>query len=123
MLLQPPESTTAALGTNATFSCHGSGRVLWEINGTQVRDQMQLQDFADVQIFVHLPRDDFNELIVTATRVNNATLQVICLVDPFAGAGSPVESDPVQLLVYGKCIHSFGENINIFSPFPPIAKV
>ena len=35
-LTQPPESTTAALSTNATLSCRGTGSVLWQINGSQV---------------------------------------------------------------------------------------
>ena len=97
--------TATALGTNATFSCHGNGRVLWQINSTQVQDDDQVPIFADPQIFVPLPRDNFSELIVTATRETNATLVIICQVmNPYAWplSGSVVDSDPVQLLVYGK---------------------
>ena len=102
MITQPPESTTAALGTNATFSCRGTGSVLWRINGSQVRDASQLSLFASFQVFVPLPRQSFSELIVTATRATNATrLEIICLVDPGIGMGVAVASDPVQLLVYG----------------------
>ena len=52
MITQPPVSTTAALGTNATFSCRGIGRVLWLINGTQVKSASQPPVFAKAQIFV-----------------------------------------------------------------------
>ena len=99
-------STTAALGTNATFSCRGIGRVLWLINGTQVRAANQPPVFANTQVFVPLPRDSFSELIVTATRVTNATLVIICIVDPISGVGDSVGSDPVQLLVYGMSVIS-----------------
>ena len=102
MITQPPESTTAALDTNATFSCRGIGKVLWEINGTQVRDASQVPVFANVRVFVPLPRDNFSELTVTATRDTNATLVIICTVDPFIGVGDPDRSEPVRLLVYGK---------------------
>ena len=102
MLIQPPESTTAALGTNATFSCRGIGRVLWQINGTQVQDASQVPVFANAQVFVPLPRDNFSELIVTATRDTNATLMIMCHVDPFKGVGDPDRSDLVRLLVYGE---------------------
>ena len=101
MITQPPVSTTAALGTNATFSCRGAGSVLWQINGTQVRDATQLQVFEDEQVFVPLPRDSSSELIVSATEVTNATLVIMCIVDPGIGMGDPSMSDAVQLLVYG----------------------
>ena len=105
MLTQPPESTTAALGTNATFSCHGSGRVLWQIGNTQVIDETQVPGFASIlQVYVPLPRDSSSELIVTATRETNATIMIICIVDPFSGVGLANRSDPVTLFVYGKLI-------------------
>ena len=104
LLTEPPESTTAALGTNTTFYCHGIGRVLWEINGTQIQDANQLPNFANTQVFVPLPRNSSSELIVTATRVTNATLVIICVVEPGFGMGTPVSSNPVQLLVYGTSI-------------------
>ena len=104
-LTQPPESTTAALGSNATFSCRGTGNVLWQINGTQIQDAGQLSAFANMQVFVPLPkRNSSSELIVTATRVTNATLEIICVVEPGFGMETPVSSSPVQLLVYGMCI-------------------
>ena len=104
MITQPPVSTTAALGTNATFSCRGTGRlsVLWRINGTQVRDASQLPAFESVLVFAPLPRPSSSELIVTATEVTNATLVIVCEVDPGIGMGDIVMSEPVQLLVYGK---------------------
>ena len=105
MITQPPESATAALGTNATFSCRGTGSVLWQINGSQVQDASQLSLLASFKVFVPLPRQSFSELIVTATRATNATLEIICLVDPGVGMGDIVASDPVQLLVYGKYIY------------------
>ena len=101
MITQPPVSTTAALGTNATFSCCGTGMVLWQINGTQVRDASQVPVFENVQVFVPLPRPSSSELIVTATGANNATLMIICLVDPGIGMGNLGMSEPVHLLVYG----------------------
>ena len=104
ILTQPPGTTTAALGTNATFTCRGNGRVLWQINGTQFTYDSQVSAIARVQVFVPLPRDGFSELIVTATRVINATLVIICVVDPGIGMGNLVRSDPVRLLIYGKCL-------------------
>ena len=102
MITQPPESTTEALGTNATFSCRGIGSVLWQLNGTQVLDAGQVPNFVNEQVFVPLPRDNFSELIVTATRETNATFVIICAMIPFRGVETPVESGPVQLLVYGE---------------------
>ena len=74
MISQPPVSTTAALGTNATFSCRGAGSVLWQINGTQVQAQAASQvpkfENAQVQVFFFpLPRPSSSELIVTATEL------------------------------------------------------
>ena len=102
MITQPPVSTTAALGTNATFSCRGTGSVLWQINGTQVQDPLQLPAFESFLVYVPLPTPSSSELIVTATRVTNATLVIVCVVDPGIGMGSLVMSDAVQLLVYGR---------------------
>ena len=102
MITQPPVSITAALGANATFSCRGTGSVLWRINGTQVQDASQLPAFESVLVFVPLPRLSSSELIITATEVTNATLVIVCEVDPGIGMGDIVMSEPVQLLVYGK---------------------
>ena len=102
MITQPPESTTVALDTNATFSCRGIGSVLWQINGTQVLDAGQVPKFVSTQVFVPLPRDNFSELIVTATEETNATLAIICIVNPFRGVETTMESGPVRLLVYGE---------------------
>ena len=99
MITQPPVSTTAAPGTNATFSCRGTGSVLWQINGTQVRNASQLPIFESVLVYVPLPSDGFSELIVTAT---NTSLVIICVVESGIGMGDAVRSDAVQLLVNGK---------------------
>ena len=116
-------STTAALGTNATFSCRGAGSVLWLINGTQVQDASQLPAFERILVYVPLPRPSSSELIVTATEVTNATLEIICVVDPGIGMGDPVKSDAVQLLVYGRylrhahdvsLVDGYSEEINAF---------
>ena len=74
--------------------------MLWQINGTQVQAPGQVPIFASAQVFVPLPRDSFSELIITATRETNATLEIICAV--YKGVETPVDSDPVQLLVYGE---------------------
>ena len=102
MITQPPESTTVALGTNTTFYCRGIGSVLWQINGTQVLDAVQVQIFVSTQVFVPPPRDNFSELIVTATEKTNATLAIMCIVNPFRGVEATMESDPVRLFVYGE---------------------
>ena len=104
MITQPPVSTTAALGTNATFSCRGAGSVLWQINGTQVHHPSQVPLFESILLYIPLPRASSSELIITATRVTNATLMIVCVVDPGIGMGSLVMSDAVQLLVYGMSI-------------------
>ena len=95
-------STSAPLGTNATFSCRGVGRVLWQINGTQVQDASQVPNFESILVYVPLPRPSSSELIMTATEVTNSTLMIICMVDPGIGMGSLVRSDAVRLLVYGR---------------------
>ena len=104
MISQPPENTTAALGANATFSCHGTGSVLWQINGTQVQDASQLPMFSNVCVFVPLPNDSSSELIMTASTTTNASLTIVCVVQPSPGVQpwSSIKSSPVQLLVYGK---------------------
>ena len=104
MITQPPVSITAALGTNATFSCRGNGKVLWQINGTQIRAAYQVPNFASIQVFVPLPRDSSSEVIVTATGETNTTLMIICAVDQGVGMGNLVRSNPVQLLVYGMSV-------------------
>ena len=101
-IVQPPVSTTAAMGTNATFSCLGTDSVLWQINGTQVQDASQLPAFERILVYVPLPRPSSSELIVTATEVTNATLEIICAVDPGIGMGGILRSDAVHLLVYGR---------------------
>ena len=103
MIIQPPVSTTAALGTNATFSCRGTDNVLWEINGTQIHDASQVPNFESILVYVPPPTLSSSELIVTATEVTNATLVIVCAVDPGIGMGMGdiLMSDPVQLLVYG----------------------
>ena len=102
MITQPPESTTAALGTNATFSCHGNGTVFWEISDTQIQIESQVQDFAEVKVYVPLPTPSVSQLIMTATVDNNFTGEIICLVDPGFGVGKIKRSIPVYLLVYGE---------------------
>jgi hypothetical protein len=105
VILEPPESTTAALGTNATFSCHGNGKVLWQINSTQVQDASQVPEFSSTLcVFVPLPNDNMSELIVTASIKTNASLMLTCVVEPSPDVmpWSSDKSSPVQLLVYGK---------------------
>ena len=104
LITQPPESTTTALSTNATFSCHGNGSVFWEINRTQVLTESQVREFAQgTQEYVPLPTSSFSLLIMTATVDNNFTqIEVICLVDPGLGVGELQESNSVHLLVYGE---------------------
>ena len=61
-----------------------------------------MPNFERILVYVPLPRSSSSELIVTATRANNATLMIICVVDPGIGMGDIVRSNAVQLLVYGK---------------------
>ena len=100
LITQPPESTTAALGTNATFSCHGSGDIIWEIDGTHVFTKLLVQLFADFGVYVPLPTPSVSELIMTATEINNFTRSIICQVDPGIGVGEVEESAPVHLTVF-----------------------
>ena len=104
MITQPPSDTTAALGTNATFSCRGNGDIIWEIDNTQVRIAHFVELFADEKVYVPLPTPSVSELIMTATEMNNVTRTIQCLVDPGIGVGEVVESDPVRLLVYGELV-------------------
>ena len=102
MITKPPESNTAALGTNATFTCRGNGEVFWEISGSQVQTEQQVQLFALEKVYVPLPTPSVSQLIMTATEMNNFTRTIQCVVDPGFGVGPYEESDPVHLLVYGE---------------------
>ena len=103
MITQPPESTTAALGTNATFSCRGNGEILWEIDGTQVMTEQRVQLFSREKVYVPLPTPSVSELIMTATEMNNFIRTIQCVVDEGIGVGEIEDSDPVSyLFVYGK---------------------
>ena len=101
LITKPPDNITAALGTNATFSCRGNGDVFWEINGTQVHTEQQVQLFAQEKVYVPPPTPSVSQLIMTATEMNNFTRAIQCLVDPGVGVGPLEESDPVYLYVYG----------------------
>ena len=103
MIAVPPESATAALGTNATFTCRGNGAIIWEISGTQVHTQ-QVHLFALEKVYVPLPTPSVSQLIMTATEMNNFTRTIQCLVDPGVGVGPLEESDDVHFLVYGECV-------------------
>ena len=100
LITQPPESTTAALGTNATFSCRGNGDITWEIDDTQVITEGLVESFADVGVYVPLPTPSVSELIMTATEINNFTRSIICQVDPGIGVGEVEASAPVHLTVF-----------------------
>ena len=102
MITQPPEKVTAALGTNATFSCRGNRDIIWEIDGTHVLTELLVQSFADVGVYVPLPTPSVSELIMTATEMNNFTRTILCLVDPGNVVGQVEESDPVHLTVFGE---------------------
>jgi hypothetical protein len=107
VILQPPVTTTAALGTNATFFCRGTGSVLWQINGMQVINADQVPIFSSIYVFVPLPNDSISELIVTESTTTNASLIIICVVvDSFdEWPWTSNKSSPVQLLsVYGKSV-------------------
>ena len=94
-------NTTTALGTNATFSCHGlDGSIEWEINGVQILVQSQVDAFSSVEVYVPLPTSQgVSELVITGTQANNATLSIRCIV--FRGIFQSRISDESYLLVYG----------------------
>ena len=102
MITQPPENVTAALGTNATFSCRGNGDIIWEIDGTQVKIALFVELFTKEKVYVPLPTPSVSELIMTATEMNNFTRSVMCQVDPGIGVGEVEESEPVCLTVFGE---------------------
>ena len=102
MITQPPVSTTAALGTNATFSCHGDGKVSWKINNTQANTPELVPQFAQENIYVPLPLQGSSELIITATADNNFTRLIQCNVALDSIPAQAVDSEIVHLLVYGE---------------------
>ena len=102
MITQPPVSTTAALGTNATFTCRGDALVFWSISGTQLITSELVSLFAQEQIYVPLPTLSYSELIMTGTADNNFTRPIRCLV-ALSSIDPPVPSEMVYLLVYGEC--------------------
>ena len=93
---------TAALGTNATFSCRGDGDIFWEVSGTQIQTEQLVQLFALEKVYVHLPAPSVSQLIMTATEMNNFTRTIQCLVDPGVRVGPLEVSSTVHLLVYGE---------------------
>ena len=105
-ITQPPVNTTAAVGTNATFSCSGVGnQIFWEVSGTQITTPELVIKFASqVQVYAPLPTDQgSSELFVMATIGNNASLPIRCNVG--VGnivTGTVVESSTVLLTVYGE---------------------
>ena len=102
MIIKPPVNATAALGTNATFTCRGDAQVYWKITGTQAITQELVSLFAKEQVYVPLHEQGFSELIITATEGNNFTRTIQCLVASSI-TSEPVESEMVRLLVYGEC--------------------
>ena len=94
-------NTTAALGTNATFTCHGDGLVFWKISGTQAITSELVSLFAEEQVYIPLPNQSYSELIMTATNKSNFTRAIQCLV-ALSNIDTPDESDTVYLLVYGE---------------------
>ena len=102
MITQPPKKVTAALGTNATFYCHGNGDIIWEVNGTQVQTELAVKLFVHEKVYVPLPTPNVSELIMTATEMNNITRTIQCLVDPGIGVGPHEESNCVHLIVFGE---------------------
>ena len=73
----PKNVTCTALGTNTTFSCRGNGEIRWEIAGTQVLTEQQVQLFSQEKVYVPLPTPSVSELIMTATEMNNFTTTII----------------------------------------------
>lgn len=116
MITKPPVLTTAALGTNATFTCCGDGKVSWKINNTQANANDLVPLFAQQHIYVHLPIQGSSELIITATVDNNYTLSIQCNVAADSIRTEAVESDIVYLLVYGECTVAHNFNVVIFVP-------
>ena len=112
MITQAPEKVTAALGTNATFSCRGNGEVFWEIDGRQVTTDSQAVQlvFAEAGVYVPLPTPSVSELIMTATEMNNFTRTIRCVVDPGNVVVQAEKSELVRLTV-------FGEYINLHNDF------
>ena len=105
LIIQPPLNTTAALGTNATFSCRGNDNITWEISNTQIRDPNQVRKHAQYGIYAPLPKPNISELIITATNVTNFTISIICLVGSSNSLTSEIiRSEEVKLLAYGEYI-------------------
>ena len=102
MISQPPSNVTAALDTNATFSCRGNGDIIWEIDGTQVITEGLVQSFTDVGVYAPLPTPNVSELIMTATEMNNVNRTIRCVVPSDIIVGESERSEPVHLLVYGE---------------------
>ena len=120
LITQPPESATAALNTNATFTCRGNGDVLWEINNTQIRTDREVRLFAEVKVFAPLPKGNVSELIVTATPANNDTRAIRCLVEESGSVMQPQDSNIVRLLVFGEYLVSSAITLDKeVSPPPP----
>ena len=96
-------NTTAALGTNATFSCEGNSNITWEIANRQIRHCDDADEFRTLyKMYVPLPKPNFSELIITASSNTNST-SIICLVGPSNGFSNQVtESEEAIILAYGE---------------------
>ena len=102
LITDPPRNTTTALGTNATFSCHGNGEIMWEISNTQIIQQSTVDGFAAVGVYAPLPTTIFSELFVTGTLENNISRPILCVVVDSNNPLITEDSEVVRLLVYGK---------------------
>ena len=110
-ILVEPENVFAPLGTNATFNCtvrHAT--VLWNINGTHVKTDHQINEVMENGIFIrsssHSEETNSSSLVVLASEQKNGTLSFACAAD--AGFEYTLNfSDSVYLTVFGRyqCLH------------------
>lgn len=102
-IIEAPEVTVAPLHSNATFTCTVTGNVFWTVNNFQVSTQLSVTGLAMSGIFVPLSTPGHSEVVVTASLTNNGT-NFTCSVEEELGSIAVLNrSEPVQLLVYGKC--------------------
>ena len=116
-ILDPPESQSVPVDTNATFTCRTvHGRPLWELNGLDldaaVLTSEAIQNLATRGIYFTRPEminettmEQYSTLTVTGSRESNGTIVIRCkvVVDVFQ-SDLGAESDRVMLSVFGKSI-------------------
>ena len=102
LILEAPQNMSVGIGNMVNISCRGNGRIIWVIDGVQVREQRDVNIFiTDRNIIAEAGQMDVSKVVIIGSVRNNGT-EVICRVESIDIFGPFEQSPPTYLLVYGK---------------------